>query len=262
MRINFELDNQKWAIENIKIKDYYQIKTDLLLNDTNSKYNIISVLSGCPIEVLKDFTLSSWNEIWENLEIMFQVEMFSNSNIVHQFSHDGVDYGLLDFDKITIGEFADLDVIVSDSNADSRIHEILAVLYRPITSRKWKKNIVEKYDYDGFKHRSEVFLDLPISTSKAISGFFLLFAIASLKTTKIYLTSTKATQKKMEREAQTVLQKGGTPLSSDWLTTILLKYQEPQNLESEKPLTFSPTEKTKSKKQNWKVREWLNNIIK
>lgn len=262
MRINFELDDKKWSIENIKIRDYYRIKTDLVLNDTNSRYNIISVLSGCPIEILKDFTLSSWNEIWQNLEIMLQVEMFNTQQIVHQFTHDGIEYGLLDFDKMTIGEFADLDVIVSDPNADSRIHEILAVLYRPIVAKKWRKNIVEKYDYEGFKYRSQLFLDLPISTSKAISGFFLNFAIASLKTTEIYLKSTKEIQKQMVKEARQILQKGGTSLSSDWLTKILSKYQELQNLELEKHLTSLPIEKSKFKKQNWKVREWLNNIIK
>jgi hypothetical protein len=262
MTINFELENQKWSIENIKIRDYYQIRTDLLLNDTNSRYNIISVLSGCPVDTLKEFTLSSWNKIWENLEIMLEVEMFNRQDILHQFTHDGVEYGLLDFDKMTIGEFADLDVIVSDTSADSKLHEILAVLYRPIVAKKWRKNIVEKYDYDGFKHRSQVFLNLPISMSKAISGFFLTFATASLRTTEIYLKSTKKTQKEMVKEVQRTWRKGGISLSSDWLTKILLKYQELQNLELEKHSTSLPTEKNNLKKPSSRISKWLKNIIK
>jgi hypothetical protein len=262
MKINFELDDQKWTIDQIKIRDYYQIKTDLLLDDTNSRYHIISVLSGCPIEILRDFTLSSWNEIWQNLELMIQVEMFNHQEVVHQFTHDGVEYGLLDFDKMTIGEFADLDVIISDPNADSRIHEILAVLYRPITGRKWKKNIVEKYDYDGFKHRSELFMDLSIGRARAVSGFFLAIARASLRTTPIYLKSPKKTQRMMEKEAQTMLQKGGTALLSDWPAIILSKFQELQNLESEKPSTSLPIAETRLNVLKKKISKWLKNITR
>jgi hypothetical protein len=163
---------------------------------------------------------------------------------------------------MTIGEFADLDVIVSDPSADSKLHEILAVLYRPIVARKWRKNIVEKYDYDGFKHRTELFLDLPISMSKAISGFFLTFAVASLKTTEIYLKSTKKVQREMVKEARVMLRGGGTSLSSDWLTKILSKYQGLQNLELEKHLTSLPTEKNKLKNPSWSISKWLKNIIK
>ena len=261
MKILFELDDQKWQIDQIKIRDYYQIKTHLLLDDTNSRYHIISVLSGCPVETLRDFTLEAWNELWTNLELMIQVEMYNQQDVVHQFTHDGVEYGLLDFDKMTIGEFADLDVIISDPNADSRIHEILAVLYRPITGRKWKKNIVEKYDYDGFKHRAELFMDLSIGRARAVSGFFLAIARASLKTTPIYLKSPKKTQMMMEKEAQTMLQKGGTALSSDWPTIILSKFQELQNWESEKHLTSLPTAETPLRKLKRKVNKWLKNII-
>ena len=261
MKILFELDDQKWQIDQIKIRDYYQIKTHLLLDDTNSRYHIISVLSGCPVETLRDFTLEAWNELWTNLELMIQVEMYNQQDVVHQFTHDGVEYGLLDFDKMTIGEFADLDVIISDPNADSRIHEILAVLYRPITGRKWKKNIVEKYDYDGFKHRAELFMDLSIGRARAVSGFFLAIARASLKTTPIYLKSPKKTQMMMEKEAQTMLQKGGTALSSDWPTIILSKFQELQNWESEKHLTSLPTAETPLRKLKKRINKWLKNII-
>ena len=261
MKIHFELEGNKWSIEGIKIRDYYAIRTLLLLDNAESKYNIISHLSGCPVNTLKDFTISAWYKIWEGLENMIQVEMWDKQEVVHQFNHEGIDYGLLDFDKMTIGEFADLDVIVSDPNADSRIHEILAVLYRPIVSRKWKKNIVERYDYDGFKHRSELFLDLPLGKSKAVSGFFLGIVQASLKTTPIYLASERKMQMKMEKEAQDLLRKGGTSLSSDWLETILSRFQELQNSELEKPLISSPIKKTHYAQLKMNLKKWFKNII-
>lgn len=262
MIINFEIDEKKYRIEDISIRSYYQIKTDLIINEIDAKYKIISILSGCPIDVLKDLTLSSWNEIWIALEVMLDQSLKNDIRVIHQFKHDGIEYGLVSFDDMTIGEFADLDIIISSDNADNKIHEMLAILYRPIVGRKWKKNIIEKYDVDGFKHRCEIFMDLPVSYAKSAASFFLSIGQASLKATKIFsIQNPNPTEKKIQEISRLLLKLGTRPSLSS-LETIRLKSEELLNLASKNHSTISPSKEKNFSKQKKKIKEWLNNITK
>ena len=262
MIINFEIDEHKYKIENISIRNYYEIKTDLLLDGLDAKYKIISILSACPIEILKDLTLSSWNEIWTALEVMIDTNLKHDIRVINQFKHNDVEYGLVNFDDMTIGEFADLDVIVSSENADNRIHEILAILYRPITGRKWKKNLIEKYDIDGFRHRSQEFLDLPVSYAKSASSFFLSIGQASLKATGIFSIPNPTKEEKMIKEISKQLLTPGIKLSSSSLAIIHSKSIELLNSLSSKDLTSSPTKNKNYLNPKKKIKEWFKNITK
>jgi hypothetical protein len=262
MIINFEIEDQKYKIEDITIRNYYDVKTDLVLNELDAKYKIISILSGCPIEILKDLTLNSWNEIWTALEVMIDTSLKHDIRVVHQFKHNDVEYGLVTFDDLTIGEFADLDLIISSENADNRIHELLAILYRPIIGRKWKKNLIEKYDVEGFKHRSEEFLDLPVSYAKSVSSFFLSIGQASLKATKVFSIQNPTEQEKMIQKISKELLKPGIKLSSSSLEIIRSTSTKLLNSLSTKDLTSSPTKNRNGLSPKKKIKEWLNNIIK
>lgn len=261
MIIKFEIDKKHYEIQEISIRNYYQIKTDLLLNQIDAKYKIISVLSGCPIEILKDLTLQSWNEIWVALEVMIDNSLKREIRMINQFRLEDVDYGLVTFDDMTIGEFADLDTIISADNADNRVHEILAILYRPIVSRKWKKNIIEKYDLDGFKYRSELFMDLPVSYAKSAASFFLSIGQASLKATGIFSIQNPNPEEKKMQEITHLLLGLGTRPSLSSLEEIRLKSEELQSLVSERHSTSLPFKKTKSKEKSKPIK-WLSNIIK
>lgn len=262
MRINFEIEDNKFVIEDLTIRDYYKIKMDLMINTQDNRYAIVSNLSGCPMDLLRELTMTSWNEIWIALEVMIDQGLGQELKVIHQFKHDGVEYGLVDFDKMTIGEFSDLDVIVSSDTVDSRVHEILAILYRPIIGRKWKSNVIEKYDVDGFKHRSQIFLDLPVRYAKASASFFLSIAQASLKATQIFSTTPTTKAEKITQEISKILLNSGTLLSSHSLEKILSKSKELQNLESEKHLTTLPGDKTDTTKLSSRIRSWIKNIKK
>lgn len=260
MRINFEIDGRTFWIEDIKIRDYYEIKTDLMWNTQDHRYAIVSKLSGCPIDTLRELTMASWNEIWIALEVMLDQGLSKEVKVIHQFTFEGVEYGLVDFDNMTIGEFSDLDLIVSGDNVDNKVHEILAILYRPIVGRKWKKNLIEKYDVEGFKWRSQVFLDLPVSYAKASASFFLSIAQASLKATGIFSKMNLTETEKKVKELSKILLKDGMVPSSSSLEKILSISKELQNLESEKHSTSSPIATTKQRSWKRTIKRWFNNI--
>jgi len=72
---------------------------------------------------------------------------------------------------MTLGEFVDLDNYLE--KAWENMHIIMAILYRPITSKKKKKYSIQEYDGVDMK-RANMFKDkLSIATVNGASSFFL-----------------------------------------------------------------------------------------
>lgn len=261
-KIEFEIKGLTYEIECVTIRDYYQIRTDLIVKGREAEFEIISKLSKCPVELLKQLSMDAWETLSFHFSVMISSALAENPELVNQFTHEGVEYGLVDWDKITIGEFADLDVIATSPDADSKLHEILAILYRPIVKKKWRKNIIEEYDYDGFKERSEIFLDLPMDMVKSVIGFFLHIAQVSLDLTKESLEAGKKTnQTKTVLTILTTLQDNGGLQSYISQEETLLKLNEQLSSVLKSPSTSLPGNKIKEKKKRWNLKKWFKNII-
>ena len=262
-KIEFEIKGLNYAIEDISIKDYYAVKTDLVLNGTDAEFQIISKLSRCPIELLKQISIDDWKTLTFHFNLLITSNLSENIQLVNQFKFKDVEYGLLDWDKMTIGEFADLDVIVNSPEVDNKLHEVLAILYRPIIKKTWRKNHIEEYDYDGFKERSEIFLDAPVYLVKAVLGFFLHIGQVSLNRTKESLeTGKKTPEKNLAIKILTALQDNGGLQSFTSQTEIPSKLTELLDLGLKKRSTFLRGNTMKVKKPSWKIKNWLTNITK
>lgn len=264
MRVRFEINDDKYVIEEIKIKDYYKIKTNLMLEGREAEFQIVSNLSGCPIKDLKKIPLDDWEEISFGLEMILRIAFKERIKMVKSFKYEDVEYGLIDMNKMTVGEFSDLDVIVSSTTMEYKLHEIVAILYRPIIGKKWGKPVLEEYDYDGFKHRSNLFLNIDLSIAQSILGFFLTSAQASIKVMKTFSKMTEEMRSQVEATERMIslLQGNGTTSSLTWLEKIRLKSTRLQNWGSEKHLTSLLINRISLKNfKKWIVR-WIKNIKK
>lgn len=120
------------------------------------------------------------------------VEKYISSNLLEEdykdetyecFNFDGVEYGLEnDWSKLTWGAWVDLEVFSSD-NLEENIHKIMAVLYRPIVSKKKKKYTIEKYKSDEIEDRAETFKKLPLKYWFGAASFFFLLVSISINNT-------------------------------------------------------------------------------
>jgi hypothetical protein len=221
MAIRFVAKENAYEIRELTIKDYYEVKTNFIVNSIDEKYYLFNKLSKCPIEDLKTIPGEYWIELWAQLEVMLANSLLKDLNVINKFTHNDVKYGLVNFDEMSIGEFADLDVILSSGNADSKIHEVLAILYRPIIKKTLFSYEIEPYEFKSFKERCQVFLDLPVKYGKSAISFFLCFGLASTGLTQTYLALPKRKQKKMIQEAQKTMQFHGTEFSLDSQMKIL-----------------------------------------
>lgn len=103
---------------------------------------------------------------------------------------DGKEYGIIpDLSDITVGEFADLDKLVSGGNAFERLEEVMAILYRPVTS-KWR-DFYDIAEYDPKPKDKEVMKEMPMHVALGAVVFF--WSIAERLATDLARSSVRQT---------------------------------------------------------------------
>lgn len=231
---HFRIGKQGYTFRELTIQDYYELQVLALTNDNESGFDIISRLSGCPIKLLKSVYHEEWLDIWLTAQkVIYNSIHFPVKEATRIIELDGVKYGLINLDKISVGEFGDLDVILSSENAENRMHEAMAVLYRPVKWSLGSKYKVEDYDTDDFQERAEAFRRFPLSQAKLNIAFFLNSASTSLKATTDYLI-TQLEIAGMEKEKTAELKEIFTKLLDHGIPQ-LINSQTKTHSESTKP---------------------------
>jgi hypothetical protein len=123
-------------LKDITIEDFLNIE---LIKDTFKDENKITK------EVLKYYKLENESIKEASLKLAKLGEILQTEpKFVPTFKHNGVEYGFIpNFDKLTTGEFIDLDEYSKDKN---KIHNVMAILYRPITQKYKNLYQIEKYE--------------------------------------------------------------------------------------------------------------------
>lgn len=96
--------------------------------------------------------------------------LLNKGEFQNRFTLNGIEYGLIpNFDNITNGEYIDL---IKYSQSIETLHNFLAVAYRPIKDKDRFGNY-SIVDYNGTSEHYNNMLELPMSISKGVEGFFL-----------------------------------------------------------------------------------------
>jgi hypothetical protein len=260
--IEFEINKNKYEIGDVTIGQFYKIQHLLALQTADAKLEVISHLSGCPVKELKKL------ENFQFLQLFTEVaegplNAQADQKLYKHIGLNGKAYGLLDFSKITIGEFADLDVLKADPKKEQKLHVMMAIVYRPamVINETFDWVIIEPYDSDNVMERAEEFLDLPLKHVYSALNFFLRIPNYLLKVIENSLMKEMEEMMKKpmtneERELVKIsnllilesLGDGMTPstLSQETISLRLTRLQElAQSLSS----TISHIEKTKQEKK-------------
>jgi hypothetical protein len=184
MKATFRINGEEYAFQDVTLRTYYQLR-EILAKEENkaSEFEVVQCLTGCPVKTLKQLPFTDWLLVWEEANLQIGKLTGDTDAIRPIIELHGVKYGLPAVPDLTVGEFADLDVIMSSGKADEKLADIAAVLYRPILKQKGEKIVLEPYDTDGFEERKALFLDLPITCVRSANAFFLQSANSLLKNT-------------------------------------------------------------------------------
>jgi len=254
-KATFKIDKETYEFKEITLRTFYTI-TELdreTLSERELEYILINLMTDCPIPQLKKLKFNDWLLIWNEAKWRLSTLQGDANDIKPVIELGGVEYSLPEISDLTIGEFADLEVLQASPNAGKRLNEIAAILYRPVKSKKGNKIIVEDYDTDGFETRKELFMDLPLWAIKSANSFFLQSVQQSLKNTAESLKSmTKQSsmtpeQKENVQELLTLLQDFGGQSSIDFQGTILSDLTQHLDSKYVRPLTLLRGRWTKTK---------------
>jgi hypothetical protein len=263
MKIQFQIGPHTYEVRKPTIRDYYKIRQELAFSETPGFF-LLSLLSGCPDSELRRLDIDQFEMLWDEFQIFYAKENETTVFAPPVIELNGKEYGLIQMDKMTIGEFADLDILLNSDKVESRLHEILAVLYREVESKKGEKYVLSPYDLDSQKERAEQFLDLPVSYARGIMGFFLLSEILSIKATAEFLEADPEMKNNLYvQELLKILKKllePGSPLWSFLPAEMQSKSTEHLYSQSTQLSTSSSSNTTKPKKWSWNVKNLLKNI--
>lgn len=204
---SFKINGKTYEFKEVTLRDYQTIKELLAEPDTKeAEFKIAEAMTGCPVDQLRRLKYPDWLLVWE--EIASQITTITNSteSIAPVIEFKGKKYGLPLIEDLTIGEFADLDIIMSGNNAEAKMAEIAAVLYRPVVKQKGNTLILEEYSSAGFKERLEEFQDFPLSGIRSANAFFLQSANSLLRSTAESLAKKSQKQNLMSPEGLEALQ--------------------------------------------------------
>lgn len=161
MKIEFE--NSVFVVpegwEDIKLSDYEKW---YLLNPQTNEELIQFVADVCNINVreLLNAPAKIFNIINESISFLSNRDLPPKDHI----EIGNVKYFILPDDKITLGEWVDIDGLMS-SESQNKLSELLAIMCRPAD---------EKYDPDKTEQRKELFKQLTCDKVLPLIGFFLL----------------------------------------------------------------------------------------
>ena len=255
MKATFKIGKNVYTFKDLTLRRYYELKGILAQEGKETEFAIVECMTECPVQELKKLKFSDWLMIWEETELKLTSLQGDTESIKPIVELDEVRYGLPAIEDMTIGEIADLDIIMSGNNAEAKMAEIAAVLYRPIVSQKGNTLVLEPYDTDGFKTRVEKFQDMPLSAIKSANSFFLQSADLLLKSTADSLLNLKVAKSISPEDLEnlrSLLQHvpGGAP-SIFWLEKILSDFKKLQSSQYAQHLTGSLSRKTKLRNTIW-----------
>ena len=191
-------------LSEITLRNYREVERihKSKMDDTDKVINTVSCLCNLSTSDTKSI---QWDEvigIYNRLiGVMNQEAFFTN-----RFTIDGVEYGFIpNLDKMSIGEYSDIDTFMADENNETKI---MSVLYRPIKAQAHGMYEIENYTGD---EDWEVILNAPMNAVESGKVFFYNLGSDLLKAIPPYLD--KALKNKTIREQDlaqgTRSQKGG-----------------------------------------------------
>jgi hypothetical protein len=253
MKLAFQIGNSFNEIKQLTLGQHYKVQQEIRINP-KPQIDIIKMLSGCSDNDIYKLNLDQFTDLWIAFEDYYIKQIQTNKEPEKIITLGDKEYALLDLQQIKVGEFADLDVIATGENSEQKIHEILAILYRPIREKTEFGFIVEDYDGQACKKRSSEFLDLDLGIAMRGLNFFLGSGQAFLNSTLSSLKEMKEKEKNLWlRETYdlilTQLLEAG---SAHWLSSQEKMYWNWRGLSNSvftQPLTGWPGSKIKEKQK-------------
>ena len=194
--------------EYLSIGEYQTLSMLEHLTELEKTIEIVHTITQIDRDVLDKWKPNQLSAIGESVLNLMD---FESSTFYPIIEFDDVLYGYRPISKMTLAEYVDLERLSKDPNTN--LHEIMAILYRPITNNKTKtlefqikngikiakgtaENLFKYYDIEEYNSEdrgvnSEKMKSFPVSLALGGMSFFLGIGTKSLSNTNQYLRPTE-----------------------------------------------------------------------
>ncbi len=176
---------ESWSDVTLKRYQEYNKIVSGLENEDDIVLNSISTLCDIPLSIIKKLKISDIKTLYTKLSKLISVPV--NKEIFHRIEIKGVKYGFHpSLDEMSLGEFVDLEENTKDGIEN--LHNILAILYRPITEEKGAKYNIEPYNEKHLENAS-LFQNISIDIVNGVMIFFYTLGSKCMKSSIHYLNN-------------------------------------------------------------------------
>ena len=150
------------------------------------QHKMVEIFCGIDLKDAAKISYKDVNEITTNLSNLFTQKY----ELKKTFRLGNTDFGFItNLDEITLGEYTDLDKYISDWD---KMHNAMAVLYRPITKKLKDKYQIE--EYNGSYTYCDAMKYAPVDVVLGAVVLVITPAFTSISTTIHYLENNKEFQ--------------------------------------------------------------------
>lgn len=174
-------------------------------NDSNEfiAQKMVSIFCKIPLSQVLLINYNSVSEIVDHLNGLFEAK----KNFIDKFKLGGVEFGFIpSLEDMSFGEYVDLEDSISDYQ---KMHQAMAVMFRPITERSKHGYEIEPYRTDI--NYSEVMKKAPLDVVFGAVVFFYDLGNELLKATLSYITEEA---EKMTTQKKASLEKNGVGIKA------------------------------------------------
>lgn len=232
---------------------HYQDFLSVQKNSSDEEFvaqKMVEIFCGIRLIEVAKIKLTSLNELIAHFTKLFE----QTPKFTPTFKIGDIEFGFIpELEEITFGEYVDLD---SHLQSWDNFHKAMAVLYRPIKTRKGEKYDIK--DYDPNADMQELMRFAPLDVCISASLFFWTLESELLQATLNYLEKQMKKDKSLSQTLakQLNLAKDGDGISrfmqSLKETSLSLTKSPNQDLLGVSPISRSRSKKTKLKDDNLK----------
>ena len=176
--------------EDVSLETYGKLLDFKEGNKSQEALHLIEAMTDIPKKYAESLALNDVVKILSNLA---ELQSLEEGVLQHVIRIDGVNYGFHpDLDAITLGEYADIEHFLKDGYIKN-FKEIMAVLYRPITSRGNGKYSIEAYD-GNMEERTKAINKMSANQVQSALVFFYNFGSELSQTSQSYLMTQLVTK--------------------------------------------------------------------
>jgi hypothetical protein len=169
--------------------DRYQKFLSIAKDNPDSEFlqhKMVEIFCGIDLKNAAKISFKDVNEITTNLSNLFNQKY----DLKRTFKLGNTEFGFItNLDEITLGEYTDLDKYIGDWD---KMHNAMAVLYRPVTKKLKDKYQIE--EYNGSYTYCDAMKYMPVDVVLGAVVFFYNLGNELLKSTIHYLENNKEFQ--------------------------------------------------------------------